>query len=126
MKESLLKQAIRWVLVIAWLGVIYYFSSQPNLGTALEPFWDTVARKTAHLMEYFILAYLFTKALRSNGASLRSALGMAAVCGVVAAGFDEWHQSGVYGRQGRWEDVAIDSLGVVGYLVLAYRDRTGL
>src|SRR3989338_4752211 len=59
--------ALNWLAVLLWLGVIYYFSSQPNLKSELEPIWDLIFRKIAHLAEFFVLAYLLYCSLSSNG-----------------------------------------------------------
>ena len=63
MKDTLPKILLNWLAVLIWLAVIYYFSAQSDLKSELEPFWDMFFRKIAHISEFFVLAYLFFRAL---------------------------------------------------------------
>ena len=93
-----------WLPVIVWAGVIFTFSSVPNLGTDLGV-WDTILRKAAHVTEYAILGLLL---LRAVGREVP-----AFVLGVAYAITDEVHQHFVAGRHASPIDVAIDSAGIV-------------
>jgi len=112
------KSFLNWLLVFLWLGVIYFFSSQSNLKSALEPFWDFIFRKIAHMAEYFVLAYLTFRAYRSLNVSVWESLGFALIIAVLAAVADEFHQLGVKGRVGSPIDVAIDSVGTLTFGVM--------
>ena len=114
---------INWLLILAWMGVIYFFSDQPNLKSDLAPMWDTILRKIAHMAEFFILAYLLFNAYRLSGIGLFQALYMASTIAIVYAFFDEWHQGGVVGRHQSYLDVGIDSLGVFTFAGLRYKYR---
>ena len=103
------------------MGVIFYFSSQPNLASDFQPLWDLIFRKIAHVAEYFVLAYLWLKALRAHGLSPAAAISLTVILAVTVAGLDEWHQYFVLGRQGKIWDVLIDCLGVISLLVLEHR-----
>ena len=92
-----------WLPVLVWAGVIFAFSSVPNLGTGLGG-WDLVLRKLAHTAEYAILGALL---VRATGRSWL-ALGL----GVLYAASDELHQTFVRGRHGSPFDVAIDVVGL--------------
>jgi VanZ family protein len=92
-----------WLPVLVWAGVIFAFSSVPNLGTGLGG-WDLVLRKLAHTAEYAILGALL---VRATGRSWL-ALGL----GVLYATSDELHQTFVRGRHGSPIDVAIDAVGL--------------
>jgi VanZ family protein len=109
---------LNWLAVFVWLGVIYYFSSQPNLKSELEPLWDLVLRKIAHLTEFFILAFLLFRAYQSYGVNFRQALVFALAAAVGAAGFDEWHQSFTPGRTPSLIDVGVDSFGAILFIGL--------
>jgi VanZ family protein len=85
------------------LGVIFAFSSVPDLGTGLGG-WDLVLRKVAHTAEYAILGALLARATGRAG--------LAFVLGVLYAISDEVHQSFVPGRAGSPLDVTIDAVGV--------------
>ncbi len=98
-----------WLPVLVWAGVIFAFSSVPNLGTGLGG-WDLVLRKLAHTAEYAILGALL---VRATGRSWL-ALGL----GVLYATSDELHQTFVRGRHGSPVDVAIDAVGLACGIVL--------
>ena len=115
------RQFFNWLAVVLWLGVIFYFSSQPNLASDFQPLWDLIFRKIAHVAEYFVLAYLWLKALRAHGLSPAAAISLTVILAVTVAGLDEWHQYFVLGRQGKIWDVLIDCLGVISLLVLEHR-----
>ena len=109
---------LNWLAVIFWVAVIYYFSAQPDLKSELEPVWDLIFRKLAHMAEFFVLAYLFFQAYRSLGLSVKKSLFLALVFSVTYAFFDEWHQGQVVGRQSSLIDVSIDSIGILAFAVL--------
>ncbi len=112
------KKILNWLLVIAWLGVIYYFSAQPDLKSSLEPFWDYIFRKIAHMAEFFILAYLFFRALGQYKIGFKTLLLVSCLLSLAYAGFDEWHQSQVAGRVASLKDVGIDSIGSLFFVFL--------
>jgi len=99
-----LRVASLWLPVVAWAALIFALSSIPSLGTGLG-IWDLVLRKTAHLVEYAVLATLLTRAFGS--------VAPAVATGVAYAISDELHQHFVPGRSGTVLDVAIDAVGVV-------------
>jgi hypothetical protein len=104
-----------WLPVAAWAGLIFAFSSIPDLGTGLGG-WDLVLRKAAHIGEYAILGALLARALDRPWPAF--------ALGAAYAVSDELHQSLVAGRQGSPVDVAIDALGVAAGM-LAWRRLTG-
>src|SRR3990167_10515430 len=110
--------ALNWLAVLLWLGVIYYFSSQPNLKSELEPIWDLIFRKIAHLAEFFVLAYLLYRSLSSNGLKGKNLLLISFFLSLTFAVFDEWHQSQVAGRLASPVDVLVDSVGILFFVAL--------
>jgi VanZ family protein len=101
------------------MGVIYYLSAQPNLGTDLG--WiDLVGRKLVHMVEYGLLWLLWLRAL---GWDARAGW-LAAAIAIGYAGTDEFHQTFVSGRSGAVRDVAIDSAGVAAAVLLAHVVRS--
>src|SRR5918992_2928155 len=50
---------------LALMGLIFFFSAQPDLGTGLG-FWDLVLRKLAHMAEYGLLFLLWLRALGTD------------------------------------------------------------
>jgi VanZ family protein len=91
-----------WAPVVAWMAVIFAFSSVPSLGSGLS--FDYALRKVAHVTEYAILCVLL---LRAVGRELP-----ALALGVAYAASDELHQHFVRGRHASPVDVAIDSIGL--------------
>jgi VanZ family protein len=98
------------------MGVIFFFSAQPDLGTGLGV-WDTILRKAAHMAEYGLLWFLWQRALRT-------ATPWPAVAITLAyAVSDEYHQTFVEGRHGSPVDVLIDAAGVAVAVTLHTRRK---
>ena len=128
----------RWLPVLGWMGLIFLLSHQPKADLAaaqpsafLSPDavawnrfwqlfftvdWDTVAGKSAHVVVFGILAYLFWQA-RSH---VRFVLWSTILYGLS----DEIHQLFIPGRTGKLSDVLFDSLGAI--LVVLYFTRSQL
>ena len=124
-----------WVWVAAWMGVIFFFSTDLFSGAQTSRFigpilkWfapgisddaiaavQLVARKMAHLAEYAILSILICRALAKRvvpGSLPLAALGQAVLIAAAYAMFDEWHQSWTAERFGSALDVGIDTVGAV-------------
>lgn len=135
-------------LIVAWMGVIFWFSAQsgensaalsggivewaahlirPGLDqmpqTERQAFLDSLSffvRKGAHFSEYAVLGVLLTGFLRTF-AWKGWVRGLTAWgVGTLYAVSDEWHQSFSYGRSPQLGDVCIDSGGVLfGILAMA-------
>jgi len=135
------RQVGRWLPVVLWASVIWMFSTGlfdgagtggillPLLG-GLLPFLDPDAlewihqalRKTAHLVEFAILALLLARALdRPERTGLW--LGVTTVGGCLLwAAVDEVHQSFVPTRVGALQDVILDTAGAgLGFLFYRWR-----
>lgn len=112
-----------WILALLWMGVIYYFSAQPSLKSELQPIWDLIARKLAHMAEFFVLAYLFFKAYSSLGFTKIRSIVFALTFSIIYAIFDEWHQRFVSGRVASITDILIDSLGILIFGVLEIKAK---
>jgi VanZ family protein len=108
----------RWALVVAWMAVVFFFSSLSHLGPAGRvPDW------VSHPIEYGVGAALVGRALeggRQRALTLSTAL--AAILLTTAYGVtDEFHQSFVPGRTPDPADVAKDFGGAVLACVLYRR-----
>jgi VanZ family protein len=110
-----------WLPPVALMGVIFFFSHQPDLSSGLGAI-DLVLRKIVHAAEYALLAALWWRALRTTTADDR-ALIAAFVIAVLYAITDEWHQTFVEGRHGSPVDVLIDATGAAAALVVIRRRR---
>jgi VanZ family protein len=100
-----MRPVFRFVPPLLLMGVIFFFSAQPDLSTGLGA-WDTVLRKAAHMAEYGLLWFLWQRALRARTPWPAVAITLA------YAASDEFHQTFVEGRHGSPLDVLIDAAGV--------------
>jgi len=103
---------IVWGLAaLAWMGLLFYLSAQPDLPHAPEPWLDTVVKKTGHAVLYGVLAWLYLRALRGDGPLSDRTRFLAFGLAVLYAVTDEVHQSFVPGRTPSPWDVLIDGAG---------------
>lgn len=109
-----------WVPPFALMGVIFYFSAQPDLSSGLGTI-DLVGRKFVHAAEFGLLAFLWWRLLRTVTDKQRSAVLAAFAIAVAYAVTDELHQTFVDGRHGSPVDVLIDSVGAGLAALLAWR-----
>ncbi len=116
-----------WWPTLFWMSIIFLFSSRPTT-PASQVFWqDFLIKKTAHFIEYFILAVLLYRSLKSTiRLNLISLLLLTLTITIAYAASDEYQQSFVPGREPRLRDIAIDSLGVVTAIGFVYRRRVDL
>lgn len=101
----------RWLPVFLWMGVIFWFSSIPELESGFPSFVDLVLRKLAHMGEYAVLALLTMRALGPQ--TERAMIFKTLLIGIGYAATDELHESYVDGREAAFTDVVIDGLGVL-------------
>jgi VanZ family protein len=95
------------------MALIFALSAQPTLPELDEPWLDVLLKKTAHFLEYAILAFLWWRALSGGNQSTVRPLIIAGLVSVLYAASDEYHQTFVTGRHGWPGDVGIDSAGVL-------------
>lgn len=100
-----------WIPAVAWMGLIFVVSAQPDLPQAPGPILDSLLKKGGHVLAYAVLARLYLRALRRgepvSGRLRLFSLGLAVLYGIS----DEIHQLYVPGRDGSPVDVVIDSIG---------------
>ncbi len=122
----------RWIPVILWAGLIFYFSTEnfsfsntegllsewllwffPEISPTQFMALHLVSRKGAHWFEYFVLAILLLRAQwRGNELKLAPAtIARTLVLVLAYAVSDEYHQSWVPERTASAVDVAIDTFG---------------
>lgn len=101
---------------MVWAGVIFFFSSIPNLKTNLE--YDFLLRKIAHITEYFILTFLLYRAFKGSFSMNGFGLFMyPAVFSLLYAISDEIHQYFIVGRCCSNRDVLIDTIGIISFYI---------
>jgi VanZ family protein len=133
----------RWLPVVVWAAFISWFStdafSARSTNSYIDPvlrfffgeltpagfrFAHTVVRKSAHTIEYAILAVLTCRALATNPTERlpRATLVRALLYCAMYALIDEAHQTFVPSRTGSGIDVGVDVMGAtLGALLLMWR-----
>jgi VanZ family protein len=142
--HGVLRANKRWLPVVLWMGFIFVMSSDvgsdAHTSRILEPviLWISpnaspveiqqahfLIRKSGHLSEYAMLAFLLFRAIRrplrpgSSPWSWQSA-GIALLMAAAYAATDEWHQSFIPSRTADLHDVLIDSCGASIGLTLVF------
>jgi VanZ family protein len=113
----------RWVLVLAWMGLIFYLSSQSDLPTP-NGLSAEVEAILGHLTVYAVLAALVANALADSGISTVRRLIYALVFAVLYGVSDELHQSFVPGRDPDVFDLMVDGIGacvgLIAWMLIVY------
>jgi len=115
---------LNWILVFAWMGLIFGLSSIPNLRLC-ENMLDFILRKMAHAAEFFILAFLWYRALKSTKEKLseEKILFWSCFFSIIYAFTDELHQFLVPTRHFSLFDVLIDTGGVLLFGILFWKKQ---
>jgi VanZ family protein len=101
-----------WLPVFLWCGVIYTLSAIPHLRLFKADLLDFVVRKTAHMVEYGVLARLLARAFTGSTLwSWKKIFAWSLALAILYACTDEYHQTFVAGRHGTPRDVGFDSVG---------------
>ena len=103
---------LAWAPPVAWAGLIFVLSAQPDLRFLPDEGLDFVIRKVGHAAVFGILALLLWRALLVTS-SLRRPWAWAVALTVLYAIVDELHQGVVSGRYASIADVGIDAAGAV-------------
>jgi VanZ family protein len=115
-----------WVPVLVVMAVIFALSSQSGLAVSEDPAVEKPIRATGHLLAYGVLAGLSLMALswgrRPRVRDAAIAFAIAVVYGLT----DEFHQSFVPTRNGRLDDVVIDTIGALAGIAVAWLALTML
>jgi VanZ family protein len=133
-----------WIAAILWLILIAIEStallSAHNTSRILYPLlhflfgmdwehfeiWHFFIRKTGHVIGYGILSVLLFRAWRAtlpamSGARWTPRWATIAILGTaLVASLDEWHQSFIPSRTGRWQDVVLDTCAGVGIQLVVF------
>ncbi|HWL26442.1 MAG TPA: VanZ family protein [Ureibacillus sp.] len=131
-----MNKKVAWAVVVFWMFIIFCLSHQPanvsnvlstdvakvvaqNFGfvSASDDFnlisFNSLIRKFAHFMLYFVLGIVLVSTLRKLGVTGIKGMILSILVCVLYAITDEWHQLFVDGRGAQWSDVAIDSAGAI-------------
>ena len=113
MNDSILKQRqdwlflASWVLVISYMGIIFFFSAQSNLSM---PYGFSQGDFFLHMVEYGVLGFLLSWAFVNSGMVRRLTFYVFLV-GLFYGMTDELHQYFVPERNASLLDVSADGLG---------------
>jgi VanZ family protein len=131
-----------WIAAILWLIVIAIESSawlsSHNTSRILYPLlhylfgldysgfehWHFYIRKGGHVFGYALLSFLLFRAWRETLPALGNPkwtlrwANIAVLGTALVASLDEWHQSFLPSRTGRWQDVVLDSCAGIGAQIL--------
>jgi len=142
-----------WIAAILWLILIAIEStallSSQNTSRILYPLlhymfgmdwndfdvWHFYIRKSGHVIGYAMLSFLLFRAWRATLRATSNAqwtlrwAAIAIVGTALVASLDEWHQSFIPSRSGRWQDVVLDTCAGIAAQILIFlwwklRDRT--
>jgi VanZ family protein len=108
-----------WLPPLAWMGLIFALSAQPELPLPPGPWMEQVFDKLAHAGLFGVLAWLVWRAFRQHRGPSFSLLVLCVAVTVVYAISDELHQSFVPGRTPSVADLAADAAGAAGATLLA-------
>lgn len=103
-----------WLPPLAWMGLIFFLSAQPDLPRAPGRWLDILLKKTGHAVAYGVLAWLYLRVLGQYFDDARTPTVLRAVSVGLAVAYalsDEYHQTFVPGRNGNLFDVAVDGVG---------------
>ena len=101
-----------WLPAIAWAGLIFAFSAQPNLRFVPDAGLDFLVRKAGHMGIFGVLALLAWRGLAVI-TSWQRPWAWALALAVLYAMTDEFHQGFVAGRHPSPVDVGIDAAGAL-------------
>ena len=127
MSMSMRTRSVTWLPVVAWAGLIFYLSAQPNLRFEQDATLDFIVRKAGHMGVFGVLALLLWWALTGT-TRVRPAWAWACAIALAYAATDELHQGFTAGRHPSVTDVGIDGVGIaiavlVGLAILRRRRR---
>ena len=144
-----MKKNILFILIILWMGVIFYFSSMTadvstrqsdgfismTIGKIIDVFYGDISinekqeiienikipiRKLAHISEFFILTILVSLYINCYNIDIKRLLLITFIISFIYACSDEFHQLFVSGRGAAFIDVLIDSIGIISWLIIYY------
>ncbi len=103
-----------WHLALGmWMLAIFVLSEIEGSGERYWDFWVFFERKSAHVFEFFVLAYLFWKTLSFYTLRSSQQFWLALLFSLLYASWDEFHQLFVFGREGKVFDMGVDLVGIL-------------
>jgi VanZ family protein len=106
------------LLTAAYLMVIYWMSSLPDLSGPRQDPLTLFFMNLGHLPLFAFLALCVVKTLKAVGTTWWPRYALAFAASAASGALDEWHQSFVPGRCSSVGDFLVDVLGIGAMLVL--------
>ncbi|MCX8008961.1 MAG: VanZ family protein [Patescibacteria group bacterium] len=101
-----------WMPVIAWMGCIFFLSSQQRVSVSDSSMINFMFFKSLHVIEYGILFILTRRAIKYGTNIQEARINVYSFIFTTLYGItDEFHQRFVPTREGTIRDVIIDILG---------------
>jgi VanZ family protein len=111
---------VRWLAVVAWMGLIFFLSAQSSFPHPDNAWIDELISSAAHMGLYGVLAMLVAWASGRHPRSYVLAFSLAAIYALS----DEYHQSFVPGRHPDPWDLLCDATGaLLGLSLWSLRQR---
>lgn len=118
------KFVLYWLPALAWMGLIFALSAQPDVPLPPGPWLENVYDKVGHALSYGVLCWLYSRALRHGGRLTASTAAASVALSTLYGLTDEVHQRFVPGRTPSIADLAADLAGAtVMALLLLWRER---
>ena len=108
-----------WLPPLLWAVVIFLFSSHPTKGVSEIHWQDFIVKKSAHIIEYGILALLIYRGLINSKVSKLHAGIAAILTSFIYGATDEFHQMFTPGREPTVRDIIIHNImkSIIIYLI---------
>lgn len=115
----------RWlrdfIPLVCWLGLIFWLSSHSVLIKIQDQAGEKLFYKSAHMLAYAVLAWLWWRALTRARVTTWTVLAWAFTLTTLYGISDEIHQLFVPGRHGQVADVLFDASGALLMILLIRR-----
>lgn len=108
-----------WMPVFLWAGLIFYFSSVPNLRATPNPKADEIIRSSLHCVFYAVFYCLTFRAI--NYQKKKANLFLPFILSALYAVSDEIHQYFVPTRACQLKDLLVDWAGITLGLIILWR-----
>jgi VanZ family protein len=122
MKARTKKLAFYYLPPLVWMGLIFFLSSFHTIQVTEVHWQNFLTRKAAHIIEYAVLSFLYFRVLNklSNYTTVKKLL-VSFLLAFLYALTDEYHQTFVPGRTGKFFDLGVDFLGALAGTIFCWR-----
>ena len=122
MISGLRKIILYWLPPIFWMGLVFFLSSFHKIQVTEVGWANFITRKLAHFSEYAVLYFLFYRGFKNTAKfSLKKVLFLSFILTILYALSDEYHQTWISGRTGKFFDIGVDCAGAFLGLIFSWR-----